>query len=451
MISRIQIAAGVLFAAIFPAGAGAQSASSAAPSGQPGENRDNEFHSPLPASGLDTREAFRSQYLFGDWRGARPALAARGIRFDMLLITDPFGNVSGGLRRGASVYNLAGFGVVMRTDRLLGWRGGQFHVGFAVNFGTSLSKNYVGNSFPVQLADVADAHPRLTYLSYTQSLFENRVSIRLGRVTINSVADEEFLGSQYFKAFTSVGIDLVPLGIFFNAPGAFGYPDTTWGARIKFAPVKRFYTMIGAYNGDPGLKQGARHGFDFSLHGPPFVIGEFGFRPASGDLKFGGYYNGGSTNIFATAAAHPPQTSSDRYGLYVLGDHILLRFGDPHQDRHLGVFGAFIAAPDQHVNQLPYFFDAGLVMYGPARRRPKDFIGFAFVYGAYSRDLRHAEEIQPMPARVQHFESTLELNYGWTIRPGLLLQPALQYIVHPNGNETLPNALAIGLNIVVNL
>jgi porin len=422
-----------------------------APTGPPGDNRDNEFHSPLPPPALENREAFRSQYLFGDWMGARSALAAKGIRFDMLFISDPFGNVSGGLRRGATVYNLGGFGFALRTDRLLGWRGGQFHVGFAVNFGTSLSKNYVGNSFPVQLADVAGPHPRLTYLSYTQSLFENRVSIRLGRVTINSVADEEFLGSQYFKAFTSVGIDLVPLGLFFNAPGAFGYPDTTWGARIKFAPVQRFYTMVGAYNGDPALKQGARHGFDFSLHGPPFVIAEFGLRAASGNLKFGGYYNGGSARIFATAPNRPPETSSDRYGLYVLGDHVLRRFGDPHQDRHLGVFSAFIAAPDQHVNQVPYFFDIGLVMYGPSRRRPKDLIGFALVYGAYSSDLRRAEEIQPTPATVQHFESTLELNYGWAVRPGLLLQPALQYIVHPNGNERIPNALAIGLNIVVNL
>jgi hypothetical protein len=199
----MQIAAGVLFAARFPAGAAAQSTSAAAPSGQPGGNRDNEFHSPLPAPLLENREAFRSQYLLGDWMGARSALAGRGIRFDMLFISDPFGNVSGGLRRGATVYNLAGFGVVLRTDRLLGWRGGQFHVGFAVNFGTSLSKNYVGNSFPVQLADVADAHPRLTYLSYTQSLFEDRVSVRVGRVTINSVADEEFLGSQYFKVHLS--------------------------------------------------------------------------------------------------------------------------------------------------------------------------------------------------------------------------------------------------------
>lgn len=259
------------------------------------------------------------------------------------------------------------------------------------------------------------------------------------------------MGSQYFKAFTSVGIDLVPLGVFLNAPGAFGYPDTTWGARIKFAPVKRFYTMVGAYNGDPELKQGSRHGVDFSLRGPLFLIGEFGLRGSSGNLKVGGYYNGGTANAFVSTPGRPPETSRDRYGFYVVGDHVLLRFGDPGQDRHLGVFGAFTAAPDRRVNQVPYFFDSGLVMYGPSRSRPKDFVGFAAVYGSYSSDLRRAEEIQPTIRGVQHFETTFELNYGWTIRPGLLMQPDLQYIVHPNGNERLPNALAIGLNIVINL
>jgi hypothetical protein len=75
-----------------------------------------------------------------------------------------------------------------------------------------------------------------------------------------------------------VGIDLVPLGLFLNAPGAFGYPDTTWGARVKVEPIEQFYTMVGVYNGDASLKQGKLHGVDFSLHGPPFLIGEVGVR-----------------------------------------------------------------------------------------------------------------------------------------------------------------------------
>ena len=68
-----------------------------------------------------------------------------------------------------------------------------------------------------------------------------------------------------------------------------------------------------------------------------------------------------------------------------------------------------------------------------------------------SRDLRHIEEIQRNSSLgVQQFEMTLEVNYGVAIRPGLLLQPDVQYMVHPNGTQTTRNALAIGINIVVN-
>jgi porin len=223
-------------------------------------------------------------------------------------------------------------------------------------------------------------------------------------------------------ACTSVGVDLVPLGLFLNAPGAFGYPDTTWGARIKFQPDKRFYTMIGAYNGDPALKDGTHHGLDFSMRGPIFRIGEAGFRwTDSKNIKFGAYYNDGA-----------------RYGLYVLGDQVLSRWGDPEENRHLGAFGAFISAPDQRANTVPYFFDTGLVAYGPVRNRPKDFASFAVVYGSYSRDLHRPEEM------------TFEWNYAVSVRPGLLVQPGIQYLINPNGNKTTPNALAIGTNIVIN-
>jgi porin len=422
---------------------------------QPEEKQDYEFHSPhTPRPPKDF-----SQYLFGDWMGVRSSLADRGVTVAALVIADPFGNVSGGVRRGAADYNLAAFGIIFHTDRLFGWHGGQFHVGFAENFGTSLSRDYVGNSFPIQLADVADRHPRLTYLSYTQSLWDDRLSIRLGRLTINSVSGEEFLGSQYFKAFTSVGIDLVPLGIFLNAPGAFGYPDTTWGARVKFEPVKQFYAMAGAYNGDPTLKEGSRHGVDFSLHGPVFAIGEIGLhwnfgknsQRLPGNLKVGGYYNGGSASVFAAAPAVQPATEQGRTGFYIVADQALVRWGDSTQERHLGVFGAFTAAPDQRVNKVPYFFDTGMVLYGPSSKRPRDFFGLGTVYGSYSRDLRLAQEINPTPLGVQHFEMTVELNYGWTVRPGLLLQPDFQYLVHPNGSTRLHNAVAIGINIVLNL
>jgi porin len=194
-----------------------------------------------------------------------------------------------------------------------------------------------------------------------------------------------------------VAFDLVPLGIFENAPGAFGYPLTTWGARVKFEPVDSFYAMVGCSNGDPVVKNGDEHGADFNLRGPPFVIGEVGYRRnygkdaagLPGNLKLGAYFNGRSAMVFGSGlAGQPSKTAGGRYGFFVVGDQAILRWGDAAEKRHLGAFAAFVCAPDERVNQMPYFFDAGLVAYGFLPNRPRDFAGFGVAYGSYSGDLR---------------------------------------------------------------
>jgi hypothetical protein len=63
---------------------------------------------------------------------------------------------------------------------------------FANSAGADLSTKYVGNNFPIQLSAVgAPAGTRLTYLSYTQSLFDQMLGIRFGRLTMT-------LFEQYF-------------------------------------------------------------------------------------------------------------------------------------------------------------------------------------------------------------------------------------------------------------
>src|SRR5262245_39525010 len=425
---------------------------------RPGEYPEHLFHEPFPAAVVSTGEEFRDKYLLGDWLGIRSSLADRGIRPLFLFITDPYVNASGGRRQGFSEYDLLGADLILETDKLVGWPGGDFHIGFANNSGVSLSKRYVGNNFPIQLADVATPNPRLTYLSYTQTLFDDKMSVRFGRLTINSVYGEEFAGSQYFKAFASVAFDLVPLGIFFNAPGAFGYPLTTWGARVKLEPVESFYAMVGCYNGDPALKAPGSDGVDFSFRGPAFVIGEVGYRRnygaaapgLPGNVKLGAYFNGGNAPVFDAGAAG--QTAQARYGFYVVGDQALARWGDPAEKRHLGAFVSFVCAPDQRVNAVPYFFDAGMVAYGVLPRRPRDFVACGVAYGSYSSDLRRVEEARALAdatVSVQTFEMTVEWSYGCTVRPGLLVQPTLQWIINPSGNRAIPNSLATGVNVVL--
>ncbi len=387
-------------------------------------------------------ENFKENYLLGDWGGFRTTLWERGINPEFLLITDPYGNPYGGLGQGFTVYNMFCADLKLDTEKLVNLPGGEFHIGFAVNFGTQLSQRFVGNVFPIQSSDVAPPGPRLTNLSYTQSLFDDKLSLRAGRLAIDSLYGEEFAASEYFRAMTSVAFNAIPFAIFYNAPGAFGYPATTWGARAKFAPVEEFYGMAGIYNGDPDVGLANRYGVDFTFNGPPFGIAEIGWKRNQrktdtglpGNLKLGGFVLGSTTQKFDSDS-----TASGGYGLYLVADQALVRFGQPDSGRHLGVFGSFVLAPDESVSPMPYYFSTGLVAYGPLESRPKDFLALGWAYGAYSNEIQ--------PAKL--YEATLELSYSIQVLPGLSLQPGAQILINPGGSPSTPSALALGLNAVV--
>ncbi len=398
---------------------------------------------------------FRQAHLLGDWGGLRTALWEQGIKPTLLLITDPYGNSRGGLATGFTTYSMLSADLKVDTARALALQGGEFQVGFSLNFGSQLSQNVVGNTFPIQSSDVAPPGPRLTTLSYTQSLFDNQLSLRAGRLSIDSLYGEEFAGSNYFRQFTSVAFNAIPFAIFYNAPGALGYPATTWGARARYAPKGDVYVMAGLYNADPDVGLANRHGLDFSFAGPAFGIGEIGWtrnqRPGDtalpGNVKLGAFVLGGTVQAYDSTASR-----GGRHGFYLVADQAVARLGAPAEGRQVGVFGSLVSAPDQAVSPMPLFFSTGVVANGPFAGRPRDVLALGLAYGRYSGALRNGQEAQALldPAiRPQVSELTLELSYAVQLLPGLSLQPGIQYLIHPGGSPSTPNALALGVNAVV--
>ncbi len=409
----------------------------------------------VPDAAAVEDQNFRQNYLLGDWGGLRSALWEKGIQAKVLLITDPYGNPSGGLARGFSTYSMVSADLKVDTGKTLGLKGGEFHVGFAVNFGSQLSQDVVGNTFPIQSSDVAPPGPRLTTLSYSQSLFDNQLNIRLGRLSIDSLYGEEFAASSYFRQFTSVAFNAIPFAIFYNAPGALGYPATTWGARARYRPGGDVYVMAGLYNADPAVGQSNRHGLDFTLQGPAFGIGEIGWlrnqgpkaTGLPGNLKLGGFALGGTVPAYDST-----RTRGGRHGFYLVADQALTRLGARAEGRQLGVFGSLVTAPNEAVSPMPLFFSTGLVVNGPFASRPKDVLALGVAYGGYSAALRRqqqAEALLDTAILPQVSELTLELSYALQLLPGLILQPGVQVLIRPGGSPSTPNALALGLNAVV--
>ena len=414
---------------------------------------------PVVSTAASDRESvsrrFQSSYLLGDWGGVRTDLWEAGFEPTLLLITDPYGNPVGGREQGFTTYNLLCADLGVDAGRAAGLRGGRFDIGFSWNFGNQLSQDVVGNVFPIQSADVAPPGTRLTNLSWTQDLLDGAVSVRAGRFSIDALYGQEFAGSNYFRAFTSVAFNAIPFSLFYNAPGPFGYPATTWGARVKVQPNDTLCLMGGIFNGDPEVDEADQHGLDFSMDGPPLGIAEIGLRSNQapgdtglpGNLKFGGYTLGGEVEEYGST-----EESSGRYGFYVVADQVLMRFGGVAEGRQLGVFGSVVIAPDQTVSPMPYSAFGGLVAYGPMASRPKDFLALGVAYGGFSSDLRQAQRIEQFtdPSVLpQLFEMTIEASYGIQVQPGLVLQPGMQVIVNPGGSPDVDTAIAAGVNAVI--
>lgn len=410
---------------------------------------------PEPAGSAEAARQFEQSQLFGDWGGWRTALWEQGIDVKLLLITDPYGNASGGLAKGFTDYSMVSADLSLDSDKLLGWPGGQLQVGFAVNFGTQLSQDVVGNTFPIQSSDVAPPGPRLTNLSYSQSLLRDKLNLRIGRFSIDSLYGEEFAGSNDFRQFTSVAFNAIPYAIFYNSPGALGYPATTWGARARYRAKDDLYVMAGLYNADPDVGLANRHGLDFTLAGPAYGIAEIGWTPNQtpeatalpGNLKLGAFWLGGTVRAFDSTAS-----AGGRHGYYLVADQAVARLGPRESGRQLGLFGSLVSAPDQRVSPMPFFFSTGLVATGPFANRPRDVLALGVAYGGYSSAQR-AEQTTALPLdpsiRPQVSELTLELSYGLQLMPGLMVQPGMQLLLRPGGNPATPSALALGVNAVL--
>jgi porin len=194
------------------------------------------------------------------------------------------------------------------------------------------------------------------------------------------------------------------------------------------------------------------------MHGPLFAIAEAGyqFNGQPGDTGLLGNYKAGlwfDNAVYPEYSTQGPlvtgQTTNGNWGFYTLFDQMLFRFDQSDRDRGLGIFGSFLASPNQNTSQLPYFFTAGVAALGLFPNRPQDTTGFGILWGGFSNDLAAAQQREGLPS--QNYEMALEVTHRLLFYDGaLFVQPDIQYIIHPGGTGEISNALVLGAQIGLN-
>jgi porin len=403
---------------------------------------------------------WEQETLTGDWGGARSKLKeTTGIDINLIYIGESLAVLSGGTNRRASYEGRFQLDVDTDLGTLIGWKGASTHFTvFNIHNGGFNAVDNVGSiADPSNIDALATTRLFTAWFQYGDPE-KDRVSLRLGQLA----GDDEFITSQTASGLISGTFGWAGILAANMTSGGPAYPLATPGIRVKVNPTEQFAVQAAVFSGDPAGRDCNdnpqicnRYGTTFSFSGGALWMGELQFK-RGGDLpgiyKLGAWY---ATTDFA----------DQRYGFDVFGNVVSL--ADPALDRplnHRGNWGIYAVA-DQKVapigkeggvnvfirsgispsdrNLLNFYVDGGVGFTGFAPNRPKDVLTFGVAYAHISPDAAGLDQdtlfFNGPPYPIRDYELVFELSYQWVIAPWWIVQPDLQFIVHPGGNVPNPN------------
>lgn len=412
-----------------------------------------------------TPEAAASETLLGDWGGLRTRWSDRGFNVTVQYIAEVAGNVTGGVDQGAVYNGLLNLAGDVDFDKLAGWRGAKFHAAMLYPHGKSLTDKYVNDLFVLSNLDASD-DVHLFELWLEQNLADGIFSVRLGQIAL----DQEFVYTEQGALFNNSAFGWFPI-VGATAPV---YPQGAPGVRIKWQAREQIYFQVAVVDGDVNPTDAAGnetnpHGVKFRFDEGALIFAETGFNWAlahdtkPGSLKLGGWYHTADTasvrfDDTGLSLADPltsgnPATLGDNWGLYLGAEQVLWKEAseDKASAQGVGVFGRLGYAPADR-NLLGFYAEAGVTRTGLVPGRDDDVCGVALAYGQIGQDSRGLVTddnfFNAAGAVVPDYEMVIECEYQWNVRPGFVIQPGMQYIVHPGGSSAIENAFVLSLRTV---
>lgn len=410
----------------------------------------------------------------GDPGGLRRWLEDRGVTFAFIHTTEWLSNVRGGIKTGTIFDGKLEAQVGIDFGKLAGIDGLSFYSNtFQIHGSGGPGRILVNNLNTISNIE-ALATTRLSEAWFEQRFWDGKAAFRAGQL----VVDGEFLVSQYFNFFVSSDWPTNPA---VNIPsGGAAYPLSTPGVRLKLDPTPQVTALVSLLNGDPAGQCGEdaeicnRHGLNFRVKDPPYLIGELQYRynqdvkstGLAGGVRIGAWHHFGRFDdlrfdINGFSLADPSSTGFARRlrgndGVYAVFDQQLYR--PAGADANTGVLffaRAAYSMPDRSLND--FYLDAGLIFAGLIPSRPQDAFGASFLYSHMSNRARALDRdtqvFTGLQVPLRDYELSFDISYAATIVPGWTVQPLLSLVFHPGGHipngdasiEPIKNAVVVGV------
>jgi porin len=369
----------------------------------------------------------------GDWGGLRSKLEEHGVTIEGTYYNGNWLNLRGGA---SSETNLRSLGVIdtsvsLDTEKMGLWSGGKFVTRFQNKHGMGSTKDSVGD---FQLLDTYDVH-RFGHISeyyYQHSLFDDKFSMKVGKQEANFDFCALSSGFNFANASFSF-MPTIPLP---------SYPNPAMGLSAKIQPTSWLSFKSGWYDGEAA---GGQTGFQaLDARRKSFFIEELGIQPNIKDHKgnyFIGYYlhTGHSDEV---TAADDPRTFAQTNGWYMGAEQMVLKENkDADDTQGLTLLGQLGWKPHDR-SEVSRYWSLGTQYQGLIPGRDNDLIGMATANAGFSSRLKGIEDDGRYGA-----ESVLEFYYKVQLTPWLAIQPDMQVIMHPNGQEK--SAFVMGLRTFI--
>lgn len=389
---------------------------------------------------------------------------AAGLRLGGVWLADTNGLLSGGSQPGKWSFNSALIvGMDLDAEQLVGWTGASFGIQFLQFNG----ENTNGQAGSVQgYNSLPGSEPlnrsELYQLWYRQSLFDERVVVRIGKqlpnVDFNNVVRPVSTREKKLVIPSVTGLLFTPVFVQPTLLGALGgYYNSVSGVSVAIAPTTNSYLRYGFYDGNVarGVQTGMIgpqfNGYYFNIWeaGMDWVIadkypGSFGagLWYQTGALQgpndilengTGGFYLFGSQRIWSNEVKMLPSDG----GRASEGKCKIVIGSDSQQNSSISAFLQF-GANNSETLPMNQSFGLGLTGFGLVPNRPSDSIGMGMSWAWLNPNV---------------FDRSSELMfqgyYQAHIYGGAYLQPALSYIPTPGANASVEGAWAATFRVVL--
>ena len=362
-----------------------------------------------------------------------------GIKFTFDYYADVYSNPSGGENQGTNYTHIMIFGANVDFEKIIGLKGASMRISGAYNTGKDLSGK-IGNFFTISESAVTGGW-MFYELYYSQKLelpWDDVLVITAGRM---SMADS-FASLPVFGYLGSGAMDSTAESIFFASPFT-SSTIATWGVVADYQTANDLTFSYGLFQVPPNVNASDWRGTDFGIGSDDgyMMLMQVKWNPTfagnlQGEYMVGGYFFDGYDMARLSNSA---SFKDEGFGFYIQGQQMVwVDENDPN--RNITVWAGLQYSPTKTISAITYQPYAGVQFSGFVPCRPNDSIFLSWTTGFFSSDYNNNQS---------NCETIFELNYLFQVNQYVSLQPVMQYVLNPNGQSNIDNAVVLGGQIMV--